>query len=270
MPLLPQDIVHLILDVLGDEVETLECCALVCRAWLRPSRAHLFRDLLIEEESQYDRLITLFDSCPELQTAARNLNVSPRDDPPDDMPSIPDRALTELAPRLLNLYELQMSDLTWSRAHAEMLSLPRLTPSLTSLSLTMCSFPSFTAFVALLAMAPGLRCLDFNWLICTFSAKDFAAGEALFATPLQLDMLTTYGLSNNVNTVAAQVLARLLHPRKLVWSQKLPVDDTFLDAMCEYSGPMITDFHASLRNNSRFHLPFTQHRKHLLKVHYFV
>jgi hypothetical protein len=252
VPPLPQEIIHLILDVLREEVETLECCALVCRAWLRPSRAHLFRNLHIHEESQYNRLIALFDSCPELQTTVRNIDVSLTNDSLDVTPSIPHRALTELAPRLPNLHELQLSDLTWSSTDAQTLRLPRLSSSLTSLALTRFTFPSCPTFVALLNVAPGLRCLDVAWLMCTFPAEDATAAEA----PLELDMLTMRGLSRNMDAVAAQALAKLLRPRKLVWWPRKAVDDIFLDVMCEHSGSVITDFHAIVRNSSRFPLIF--------------
>ncbi|PIL34452.1 hypothetical protein GSI_03228 [Ganoderma sinense ZZ0214-1] len=63
---LPQELTDAIVDYLHDDRASLQACALVCGAWLDPSRFHLFRSLTV---SQYGRLKTTVDfliSCPDV------------------------------------------------------------------------------------------------------------------------------------------------------------------------------------------------------------
>ncbi|KAG6840376.1 hypothetical protein C0991_007113 [Blastosporella zonata] len=48
IPVLPQELVDHIVDHLQGDFAALKCCALVCRAWLSPSRSHIFRRISLQ------------------------------------------------------------------------------------------------------------------------------------------------------------------------------------------------------------------------------
>jgi hypothetical protein len=156
-------------------VKDLQHCALIYRAWLRPSRTDLLRNPIISSSSQYDGLCALLNADPTLDTAVRTIITS-------DGTAV----LTELAPRLPNLTTLSLGALSWSPTEVEAHRSLRLPSSLSDLSLHGYTFDSCTAFASLLSSVPALRSLEFDFLNCDFSEEDAAAGEALFANPVVL------------------------------------------------------------------------------------
>jgi hypothetical protein len=195
----------LVIEALQGNAEALKHCALVCRAWLRPSRTNLLRSPIISNLSQYDGLCALLDSDPTLEPTIGAIDtwvVTP--------------VLTQLAPRLPNLTKLSLGMLSWSRADVEAHSSLRLPPLLTDLSLSGCTFDSCTAFAALLAVVPALRSLECEFLNCGFSEADAAAGEGLFASPVVLAELTIQELRDSIPDAAILVLSGLSTPSNSV------------------------------------------------------
>jgi hypothetical protein len=229
----------LIVNALKDNVDDLQHCALVCRAWVRLSRVGLLRNPIIGNPRQYDGLYALLEDDPSLQTAVRTIYAY------KDASSI--AVLTELVPRLSNLRHLWLTELLWPPLDVKVHSLPPLAPLLTDLSLSGCTFASCTAFASLLASVPALRSLEFDFLNCDFSEEDAVAGEALFANPVILAELAMEEFRKVITETAILALGRLLRPRKLTWDPCRSIDVLFLVAICEYSGTFLVDFHVVLQ-----------------------
>jgi hypothetical protein len=228
--------VDLVTEELRGNVEDLKRCALVCRAWLRPSRAKLLRNPTFHNSSHYDGLCALLDADPTLETAVRTI-----------VTWVSTPVLPELAPQLPNLTKLSLGMLSWSHADVEAHRSLRLPASLVGLSLNSCIFTSCTAFAALLASVPALRSLECDWLTCNFSEEDAAASEDLYASPVVLAELTVRELHSDMPHAAVLALGRLLRPRKLTLDLRHPTPDVrFPETLCEHSGAFLTDLHVTL------------------------
>jgi hypothetical protein len=226
--------VDLVIEALQGNPKDLKRCALVCRAWLRPSRANLLRSPTIISLSQHDGLCALLDADPTMENAVRTIST---------WCATP--ALTELAPRLPNLTKLSLGSLSWSLTDVEAHSSLRLPPLLTDLSLIGCIFTSCTAFVALLASVPALRSLECNYTRCDFSEEDAAVGEALYANPVVLTELTMKEIRNNdMGGEAGLALGRLLRQRKLTLDTG---NASFINAVLNHSGSFLTDLDVTFR-----------------------
>jgi hypothetical protein len=222
-----------VIEALQGNVKALKHCALVCRAWLRPSRTNFLRNFTIYKPSQYDGFFALLDADPTLKDAVRTIiawNCT--------------LVLIELVPRLPNLTTLLLGDLVWCASDVEAHRLLRFPASLTHLSLNGCYFDSCTAFAALLASVPALRSLECDWLTCDFSEEDAAAGEALFAKPVVLTELTMKEIRNyDMRAATILTLGRILRPRKLTLDTG---NVLFFEAVLKHSGSFLTDLHATL------------------------
>jgi hypothetical protein len=228
-------------------VKDLQHCALVCRAWLRPSRTNLLRNPIISSSSQYDGLWALLNADPTLDTAVRTIITC-------DGTAV----LTELAPGLPNLTTLSLGALSWSPTDVGVHRSLRLPSSLSDLSLNGCTFASCTAFAALLAMVPALRSLECDYIKCDFSEEDAAVGEGLFASPVVLAELAIKDLRKAMPDAAILALGRLLRPHKLTWGPRSVVDILYFRALCKHSGTFISDFHAMLEMPGKPPTPFRE------------
>jgi hypothetical protein len=226
--------VYHVIGALQGNVKDLKHCALVCRAWVRPSRRHLLRNPTLHDSSQIGGVCALLDADPTLATVVRTIDAE-----------IATKVLTELAPRLPNLTTLSLIQEGWSHSEAEALRSLRLPASLTKLSLDSCFFESCTPFVVLLASVPALRSLECNYTRCDFSEEDAAAGEALYANPVVLAELTMLEIrDDDMGREAGLALGRLLRPRKLT----LDTDNaSFINAVLNHSGSFLTDFRVTFR-----------------------
>jgi hypothetical protein len=72
-PSVPQDVVHIILDHLHDDNDTLKNCATVCHSFLYFSRLHLFFSIRLTASSGSERLSSLITCKPELSLLIREL-----------------------------------------------------------------------------------------------------------------------------------------------------------------------------------------------------
>jgi hypothetical protein len=223
-----------VIEALQGNVKDLKHCALVCRAWLRPSRTSLLRNPTLHGSSQIDGVCALLDADPTLATVVRTIDAE-----------IATKVLTELAPRLPNLTTLSLGDMWWSPVDVEAHSSLRLRASLTKLSLGSCMFDSCTAFAVLLASVPVLRLLECDCIRCDFSTKDAAAGEALYANPVVLAELTMREIrDDDMGREASLALGRLLRPRKLTLDTG---NASFINAVLNHSGAFLTDVCVTFR-----------------------
>ena len=63
---LPQELTDAIVDHLHDDRPSLQACALVCSAWLDPSRYHLFRSLTVSQYGLLKSTVDFLISCPDV------------------------------------------------------------------------------------------------------------------------------------------------------------------------------------------------------------
>ncbi|KAI1782851.1 hypothetical protein LXA43DRAFT_1137213 [Ganoderma leucocontextum] len=64
--ILPLELTDTIIDHLHDDRASLQACALVCSAWLDPSRYHLFRSLTISQYRLLKSTVDFLISCPDV------------------------------------------------------------------------------------------------------------------------------------------------------------------------------------------------------------
>ncbi|KAM5540164.1 hypothetical protein V8D89_006304 [Ganoderma adspersum] len=63
---LPKELTDAIIDHLHDDRPSLQACALVCSAWLDPSRYHLFRSLTVSQYGLLKSTVDFLISCPDV------------------------------------------------------------------------------------------------------------------------------------------------------------------------------------------------------------
>jgi hypothetical protein len=128
MPLLPSELVDYILQYLCDSPSDLRACALVCKAWVAPSRAHLFYKI----EVNYDRDPTsarpyqVIQQTPSLAVYVRELEVEY-----ECITREAQETVVELLPLFTRLRKLVLSYIEWTdlerKGYHPVLALPTLT-----------------------------------------------------------------------------------------------------------------------------------------------
>ncbi|KAH9891289.1 hypothetical protein C8Q73DRAFT_118670 [Cubamyces lactineus] len=80
---IPEDIVYSILDHLRDDIPALSACSVVCRAWLRPSRRHLFNmvvlfhgSISVQERGGIPALTDFLRACTDARQFLQHLLLS--------------------------------------------------------------------------------------------------------------------------------------------------------------------------------------------------
>ncbi len=108
---LPQEIFHMILDILDYHKETLRSCSLVCRSWLQASRPRFFAVVsLYASERRLVDFLNFLDTHPDITNHVRSLMFyEPMDDqPPGVDGTVTPYTLVRTARRLPRLRELHL------------------------------------------------------------------------------------------------------------------------------------------------------------------
>ncbi|KAI9067605.1 hypothetical protein FKP32DRAFT_1588437 [Trametes sanguinea] len=115
---LPHDIVHMLIDQLGDRKVDLASCSLVCRDWLQPCRSHLFRSLNVystHADGDFSAFIE-FLASPGGQCIGRSVRRLSLQDGGPDRPRMPLRLLADiLCSWLPSLQELEFRRVKFER-----------------------------------------------------------------------------------------------------------------------------------------------------------
>ncbi len=74
MPVLPQELVEVIVDLLKDDKRSLRSCLLSARCFVERARIHLFRDVTISSPQRLTVLFALFELSPSLPAMIRTVN----------------------------------------------------------------------------------------------------------------------------------------------------------------------------------------------------
>jgi len=149
-PMLPYELVDIIIDYLhGDRVALAACC-LVCKAWLASSRYHLFTDILLNHWN-CDNILSL--PAPSIfSIAARRLMLTDKD---------------SLPPGIEQFSSIRAFYLRVSSPDADMLSrIPVIFPKITLLELNYVVFDSFEELIQLICATPCLETLSL--CMCTW------------------------------------------------------------------------------------------------------
>lgn len=196
---LPNELVELIIENLYSDITTLLSCALVGRAWVRPSQRGIFRRIVltmvhngcemgktkpVEDYMEFTRqLIASFDAKPVLATYVRSLELEVRwpRQPHEDKMRI---AATRVIRRLTNVKEVFFYVIYWGYLPASLKAtftdLLR-APSLTRISMRGFSMPTFTELASFLSHAEHVKVLNL----------DIAVNDCFDVTFLESEFLKT-------------------------------------------------------------------------------
>ncbi|KIP09924.1 hypothetical protein PHLGIDRAFT_288540 [Phlebiopsis gigantea 11061_1 CR5-6] len=103
---LPPELCDMIIDFLYDEKPVLSICTLVCRAWLRAARYHLFDSIYVHCEKNLDAFhdfLAYLQSTPSVRAYIKDLcldGFTEVPEPPDNMESCYLAAIAELLPQI--------------------------------------------------------------------------------------------------------------------------------------------------------------------------
>jgi hypothetical protein len=75
IPSLPLDLVEDILDAILQDFSSLKACSVVCRFWLPPTRRRLFRRMVMDHQTDYQNLLSVLKTSPEIARCVRDLEI---------------------------------------------------------------------------------------------------------------------------------------------------------------------------------------------------
>ncbi|KAF9557642.1 hypothetical protein CPC08DRAFT_44699 [Agrocybe pediades] len=129
-PVLPQEMLDLIMSFLRDDSNALKCCSLVCKSWCWSARSYLFRDLVVADRNKDLVLETPLNTSPYYNVAHYVRRVRIRD---------------------IQFHNLVVSpkSLLSSVSH-----------TLTRLHLCRCHFDNFVSLVRIIQMFPSIQDLN--------------------------------------------------------------------------------------------------------------
>lgn len=171
---LPPEIDDYIMKVfaaLPDGQELLRLAALVCRAWLAASRAHLYRDVTIQTEYQFDKFERVVINSPMINECVRILRLDRRGRKYElNLPWVNTKLASALPQVLKRLETLEMLfiDEKWRTESFRKLSA---FTSVTTLSLQRCGFSTEELF-GLISAFPSLINLRIVDFIELFNGRD--------------------------------------------------------------------------------------------------
>ncbi|KAJ7440202.1 hypothetical protein B0H11DRAFT_2353697 [Mycena galericulata] len=174
-PIFPPEITDLIIANLDPEDETtLKMCSLVCRAWVPACRHRLFSWLTISSRRDCEMFVGLSSALQNTYVYALQ-----------GMRLCGDYSkLDKLLPRLPDFSRLRTLQIYARRLDYEC----PLMPNVTSLFLSVDTFPSFSAFTGLLAQFSGLKVLSLR-VFTQWERSNSLPSASTSSSPLDLDEL---------------------------------------------------------------------------------
>lgn len=72
---IPIELLQLIISYLAADLATIKSCVLVCRSWLPDARHILFHRIKIDERSNYDEMLAIFKTSPDIRSCVKHLDL---------------------------------------------------------------------------------------------------------------------------------------------------------------------------------------------------